>query len=282
MIEPAFDNIYQRIQNIRKGMYSDRSFHFNYQEAILHFKLKSAHVDYKQMAEIIVSECIPILSEIYQNRKQILQSFKRYTDIEVIESGTIELIDEFGVTESVPNIYSKEKEILVDEIIRESFYKKFLEPELKAYKYFFETFGYSFENGRKVISIDIANRIASIEIGEKGVFIEPGTSTENFIELLTNTSLTEIEIKELKIKINVTAFAASYIFTKLFNSTFFNITTREFKNFKCFYNNETIITLPSIRTNYANFKAKLKRKNLIVTEIARDVDEVIAKIEEMV
>lgn len=273
MLDEYILKVYRRFLKLKEGIYDKNDIHFNYEVGIDNFLIAAASPNYKRMAEIITKKCSDILNELLTNRKNILFHLKRYTDFEVIERDLIIIDDIDGNPIKIPDYSLIENEIIVDEEMQKNFYTKHIFPELFAYKKCFELLQHNFPELIIPISKKKAEAIATIQPGDKGVFIKYGDSRDKFIELLSNPYLTEYEINNYRIEIDVTAGIAAFIFEELVEEKILNISPKLFDKLGCFYNKKTKLTAIRLKSDRSKFDTGLRKGNKKYLEAYKDIIE---------
>jgi hypothetical protein len=234
-------------------------------KAIEDFRIISLVPTWSQLTKYYCEQMTFILKEIIAYKKSDYHFPRQYNEFKVIESGTIEIIDEYGISELVPNMIGYEVVHKTTEDDIALWYREFT-IVLNEFINVCKNHGYEIDT---ILSSEIIDALVYLKINDID-FIDYG-SKDNF-KLALLGEKTENEMSNLKIEIALTKMEAAYIFSRIKNSTKLPLITK-MVDLGAFVKNNSLY-FENMRSDLSKFN-KDDKKLILKTEIDNKIDEII-------
>jgi hypothetical protein len=242
------------IETIRDGL-----------KIIENFEKISLVPTWSTLADYHCEQMTILLKEIIDFKKSDYHFPDQITEFKIDESGTIEMIDEFGIPELIPDIQIYEVTRKTTEADKAIWYKEFT-------NVINEFINVCKKHGHEIdilLSPEIINALAYLKINDID-FIEYGS--KKIFEMALMGELTEKEISNSKIQIALTKMEAAYIFSRIKNSAKFPMIIK-MVSLGAFVKNKhlSFVNMRSDLSKFTNDDNKL----IVKTDIDNEIDRII-------
>jgi len=258
-----------RLKSILDGLTNHNEIVVDYKVMMSQFRIVASLPQYKETIKNILMETKELINNVFQSKRDnILRYLKKWDEYEVFESGTTTITDDYGIEQTVPDIYSN-KTTHITTIEKRNEWFDLIKEEVKAYSQLLKEndipFEYSPEEVKK--NEDIIDLIVNAKIGLDSIFKDH--CKEQLRKLLLEYNLIDyIFTDKDSIQIGVDRGPAAYFFSELIKNNIcynFNILLNIKKKV---YNYKTELTTDKLRSDLNRVDSKLKKEiDTIITQI---------------